>query len=190
MSDKHVHGGLIDQSQLDKAGHPLPAGVDLPAVDRFTLDDDDAGNCRLVTEDEIRGEYLDNPTQASPVQPEWLTLEIDNQPITFTYANGAQYTTPLGSIDWTAHIGADRFRKVGGIVYPVDASGNVMLNRATTPRLVNVREYLHEQIQQRSEERVEMAWLVNAFASIMSMNSGLDGIKTGKVVRHPGIENP
>jgi hypothetical protein len=173
-----VHGGLIDEDELERAGVPAPAGVDLPTVDgQITLDDDDAGECRYATKPEIRDIYLDNPVTATPIQPDVWTLEIDNQSVTFTYSNGAQYTIQLGQINWDPGPAASRYRKTGGIVYPTDEGGNVLVNATTTPRLANVRMNLHDQVREISEQRLEMAQLVNSFASILAMNSGLDGIK-------------
>jgi hypothetical protein len=174
----HMGGGLVDQSDLDGAGHPLPDGVTLTTVtDQITLDDDDAGECRFATKAEIRDIYLDNPVTATPVQPDVWTLEIDDQSITFTYSNGAQYTIQVGQINWDSGPYATRYRKTGGLVYPTDDSGNLQFNSTTMPRLVNVRTYLHDQVREVSEQRLEMAELVNSFAKILAMNSGLDGIK-------------
>jgi hypothetical protein len=62
-------------------------------------------------------------------------------------------------------------------VYPTDDAGTVLINSVTTPRLAAVRYYLHDEVRRISEERVEMAELVNSFAKIIAMTSGLDGIK-------------
>jgi hypothetical protein len=172
-------GPLVDESELERRGvAPPPPGVELPSVDgQLTLDDDDAGNCRFATKDEIRDIYLDNPVTATAVQPDVWTLEIDDQSITFTYSNGAQYTIQVGQINWDSGPAATRYRKTGGLVYPTDDSGNLLFNSTTMPRLANVRMDLHNQVREVSEQRLEMAELVNSFAKILAMNSGLDGIK-------------
>jgi len=175
-----AHVRLIDESELERQGvAPPPADVEIPTVDgQITLDDDDAGVCRFATKDEIRDIYVDNPITASPVQFDVWTLEgIDNQSITFGYANGTQYTVQVGQINWDSGPGASRYRKYGNIVYPTDDGGNVLNNAVTMPRLAHVRVWLHDQIREIAAERLQMAELVNAFASIMAMNSGLDGIK-------------
>jgi hypothetical protein len=174
----HMRGGLVDQSDLDAAGHPAPAGVQVPTViDQITLDDDDAGDCRFATKAEIKDIYLDNPVTATPVQPDVWTLEIDDQSVTFTYSNGVQYTLQVGQLNWGSGPYATRYRKTGGLVYPTDDSGNLMFNSTTMPRLLNVYTDLHNQALEVSEQRLEMAELVNSFAKILAMNSGLDGIK-------------
>ena len=168
-----VHGGRISSEELEDAGV-------VPTDYRITLDDDDASECRWTTKDEIRPIYVDNPTTASALQPDVWTLstdEIDRESITFGYSNGASLTTTLASIDMNSGPEASRYRKSGGIVYPADAGGNVIINGSTTPRLAHLRGWVHDQLRERSEQRVQMAEIVNAFASIMAMNSGLDGIK-------------
>ena len=176
MSDQgsfHVHGGRISSEELEDAGV-------VPTNYQVTLDDDDAGECRWATKDEIRSMYVDNPTTASALQPDVWTLsieQIDTESITFGYANGAPLTTTLGAIDMNFGGEATRYRKSGGIAYPADDGGNVIINASTAPRLVHLRQWVHEELRQRAEQRLQMAELVNAFASIMAMNSGLDGIK-------------
>jgi hypothetical protein len=145
-----------------------------------TLDDDEASVCRWATKDEIRPMYVDNPITASALQPDVWTLSIehiDGESITFGYANGASLTTTLGAIDMNFGAPATRYRKSGGIVYPADDGGNVIINAETAPRLVALRKWVHEELRQRADQRMQMAELVNKFAGIIGMNSGLDGIK-------------
>ncbi len=168
-----VSGGRISSEELEAAGVA-------PTDYQVALDDDDASECRSVTKDEIRQIYVDNPTTASALQPDVWTLstdEIDKESITFGYANGASLTTTLAWIDMNFGAEAERYRKSGGIVYPADAGGNVIMNASTAPRLAHLRSWVHDQLRERSDQRLQMAELVYAFASIMSMNSGLDGIK-------------
>jgi hypothetical protein len=174
----HVHTTIVDEKELEGQGvPPPPAGVELPSVDgQITLDDDDAGVCRFATKDEIRDLYVDNPVTASPVQPDVWTLDVDNQSVTFTYANGTEYTVQVGQINWDPGPGASRYRKYGNIVYPTDEGGNVLSNSVTMPRLAHVRVWLHDQVREIAAERLEMAELVHAFTEIIAKTSGLDGI--------------
>jgi len=169
----HVGAGRISSEELEDAGV-------VPTDYQVTLDDDDAGVCRWATKDEIRSMYVDNPVTASALQPDVWTLstdQIDGESITFGYSNGASLTTTLGAIDMNYGALATRYRKSGGIAYPADDGGNVIINASTAPRLVHLRSWVHDQLRERSEQRLQMAELVNAFASIMATNSGLDGIK-------------
>ncbi|HUP71580.1 MAG TPA: hypothetical protein VM282_00895 [Acidimicrobiales bacterium] len=168
-----VGAGRISSEELENAGV-------VPTDYQVTLDDDDAGECRWATKDEIRQIYVDNPVTASALQPDVWTLSIehiDGESITFGYANGASLTTTLGAIDMNFGANATRYRKSGGIAYPADDGGNVIINASTAPRLVALRKWVHDELRQRAEERLQMAELVNQFAGIIAMNSGLDGIK-------------
>ena len=53
----------------------------------------------------------------------------------------------------------------------------MIINASTAPRVVALRKWVHDELRQRAEERLQMAELVNQFAGIIAMNSGLDGIK-------------
>jgi hypothetical protein len=163
--DHPAHVRIVDIQDL---GIPPAPGVNLPTV-TYILDDDDAGECRYTSKDEIRPFYVDDPIHVTPVQPDVWTLDIDNQEVTFTYSTGAQYTVLLGSIDMNPGPGASRFRKSGNIVFPTDEGGQILLNATTTPRLAGLRIYLHEQTLRISEERLKMAEIVYAFTQIMHL---------------------
>ena len=175
MSDQgHFHAGahIISEEELRDAGVPIDPNVNLPTQNDVTLDDDDAQVCRWATKDEIRQLYVDNAVTASPIQPDVWTLEIDNESLTLGYANGASWTTTLGAIDWNSGPAATRYKKTGGIVFPADDGGNVIINATTAPRLAHLRIWAHDQIRQRAGERLQMAELVNAFATIIGQYSG------------------
>jgi hypothetical protein len=165
-------GPFISEDELREAGVPIDPNVNLPTVDNVTLDDDDAQVCRWATKDEIRHLYVDNAVTATPIQPDVWTLEIDNESITFGYSSGASWTTTLAAIDWNSGPAAARYRKSGGIVYPADDGGNVIINASTAPRLANLKIWAHEEIRKRAGERLQMAELVNAFATIIGQYSG------------------
>jgi hypothetical protein len=164
-------GPFISEDELRDAGVPIDPNVNLPTVDNVTLDDDDAQVCRWATKDEIRHLYVDNAVTATPIQPDVWTLEIDNESITFGYSSGASWTTTLAAIDWNSGPAAARYRKSGGIVYPADDGGNVIINASTAPRLANLKIWAHEEIRKRAGERLQMAELVNAFATIIRQYS-------------------
>jgi hypothetical protein len=156
----HVRGRLITVKELTDAGVHVDPTVNLPTVENFYLDDDDAGLCRMVTRDELRPIYADNPVYVAPIQPDWLTLEIENEPVLFTYGNGASMTTTLGSIDYGYGAGAARYRKSGGIAYPTDEGGNVVMNATTMPRLAQLHVWALEQMQQPRHRLAGLAVLL------------------------------
>lgn len=169
-----ANGPLVDIDDLRAAGVQLSDDVNVPVVDAtdYVLDDDDTQQCRYATEDEVRSMYIDNMVAVSAVQPDVWTLEIDQEHVTFTYDNGQTYTVRIGDIDMNRGPAATRYYKSHDLVYPTDDGQNVLLNATTTPRIAGLREWMHAELLRRSEERLEMAELVNAFATIMSQYSG------------------
>jgi len=166
MAGEHVHAGVISQDELDRAGIHTPSGVDLPTVDHsrdFTIDDNDTQQCYFISREDLAPIYIDNPVSVTPIQPDVWTLETDNEHVTFTYQNGAQYTVRLGDIELSGGGDPERLVKQGGIVYPM-SGGTVLLNPHTTPRLVHLRTWVLEQTLRISDERLKMAELVNEFA--------------------------
>lgn len=163
-----ANGPLVDVDDLRDAGVQLSDDVNEPVVvTDYVLDDNDSQQCRYATFDEVRSLYVDNMVEVSAVQPDVWTLDIDQQQVTFTYRNGHKYTVTIGDIDMYAGAAATRYYKSDDLVYPTDDAQNVLLNATATPRIAGLREWMHAEILRRSEERLEMAELVNAFATIM-----------------------
>ena len=178
MSNFEARGPFIDQRELDELGYPVPEGMELPSVQgaEYVIDDDDAQQCYGISESDLAPMYIDNPVEATPVQPDVWTLETDNEEVTFTYQNGVQYTVRLGNIELNGGGDPERLLKYNGLVYPM--TGNqVMLNPHTTPRLAHMRAWILEQTAQRAEERLKMAELVATFAQqIANLGSAADAV--------------
>jgi hypothetical protein len=159
----------MTREEMERAGIRFPDDnpeVDLPTVDHshdFTLDDYDTQQCYYISREQMAPMYIDNPLTVTPVQPDVWTLETDNEHVTFTYEGGAQYSVRLGDIEMSGGSAPDRFVKTGGLVYPMSGE-SVLLNPHTTPRLAHMREWVLEQTLRISEERLQMAELVNEFA--------------------------
>jgi hypothetical protein len=168
-----ANGPLVDVDDLRDAGVQLSDDVNVPViVTDYVLDDNDTQQCRYATADEVRSMYIDNMMTVSAVQPDVWTLEIDQEDVTFTYHNGQTYTVRIGNIDMDSGPAASRYYKSNDLVYPTDDGQNVLLNATTTPRIAGLRAWMHAEMLQRSEERLKMAELVNAFATIMGQYSG------------------
>lgn len=165
MSNFETRGPFISQDELDRLGHPVPEGMELPTVEAhdYVIDDEDSQSCYRISEHDLAPMFIDNPVEATPVQPDVWTLETDNEYVTFTYDNGAQYQVRLGDIDLAGGSDPERLVKYNGLVYPM--SGNqVLLDPHNTPRLAHMREWILEQTRERAAERLKMAELVSVFA--------------------------
>ena len=169
-----ANGPLIDVDALRDAGVPVSDEIDYPTVGGgLVLDDDDAQVCRYATAGELEPMYIDNAVNVSDVQPDVLTLEVDESDITFTMPNGRTWTTTVGQLRGDRSGTAERYRKTGDVVFPTDGSGYMLLNETTTPRLCGLYQWLHEQTRERSQVRLEIAEIVYAFTSIIGLNGQL-----------------
>ncbi len=177
MSD-YQSGPFVSQDELDRLGHPLPEGMNVPSVEtpEYVVDDNDSQSCYGISQHDLAPMYIDNPTAASPVQPDVWTLETDNEWVTLTYQSGAQYAVRLGDIDLSGGSDPDTLVKHNGLVYPM-SGGQVQLNPHTTPRLSHMRAWILEQTAQRAEERLKMAELVAIFAQqVANLGSAADTV--------------
>ncbi len=174
--DDGVRASLVNVDDIRESGNPWVSDeVNEPVVEvtPYVLDDEDNGECRYATADEVRSMYIDNPVTVEPVQADVWTLEMaDGEELTFTYDNGRTYTVRFADIDTNSGQDAARYYKVNDLIYPTDEGQNVVLNATSTPRLAGVKRYILEELARRSEQRLEMAELVNAFSTIISQNSG------------------
>ena len=174
MGDPRGDGPFVD---ADEIGLPPVEGLEPPTVSEpaYTLNDEDASNCRNIGAAELVAGYVDsNIVTTEPLQLDfWLDpANLDAQDLSVGYSDGRQLAIKLGSIGLAAGPWATEFTKRGGIIYPVDAGGQVLLDATNTPTLSWLRRHLHEQLAQLAGQRLEIAMIVGAFASAVS---GLGG---------------
>lgn len=158
--------GLKDELHLE-----MPSSTSF----NFSLIDHDNRECRGVTEDEIRPFYVDNEIDSiGPLRPDPWTLsadEIDKQELRITYADGRELGYRLGDISKEGGSPTTLFSQVEGIVFPIDESGNFLMDATNTPLLSAIRRDFHAQLAQMMEERLEVAFITAAFAQIIGLNS-------------------
>ena len=136
MPDK-IRGNMLI---LDPDSPLIAEGVYLPTVEPHTyvLLDDDAQECRVISEDELDWSYVDNNIESYQLQEvNWLTLEVDKEYVTITYSNGV----PLV---WISEQLANRTTQVG-----LNAEFDTV---ALHGKIVEVRE--NEAIIEASGERM------------------------------------
>ncbi|MGB8645247.1 MAG: hypothetical protein WCF84_08410 [Anaerolineae bacterium] len=142
-------------------------GLKLPTVEAHTyiLVDDDAKECRVISEDELEASYVDNNIHTFQLQEvNLLTLDVDNQYVTITYSSGAQTSLLLGSIDLGGGGLVEQYAKRNGVIYAIDDAGHVQLDATNTPNLVYVRKWYLGEAKRVNDERIEIAELVHDFA--------------------------
>ncbi len=157
----------VTLSKIDLGSIP---GLDLPTVDPGSnaLFDNDAKVCRIISDDELHAAYVDDNIDTFQLQNvNLLTLDVDNQFVTLTYANGAGIDMLLGWIDYAAPPRTTQYGQTAGIIYPIDANGNPLLNATNTPNLVAIRKWYAAEARRVNDQRVEIAEVVHSFAEII-----------------------
>lgn len=142
------------------------AGVDLPTREpnTYVLLDDDAQQCRTISEDEFYASYVDQNIETFQLDDvNWLTLDVDNHYVTLNYSNGAQTVVLLGSIDYNSGKQVEQYAKRNGIIYPIDESGRVQFDATNTPGLVAIRTAYWREAKRLNDCRIEMARIVYVF---------------------------
>jgi Putative peptidoglycan binding domain len=114
--------------------------------------------------------YVDYATGFQLQLDPWAPQNVDQQTIHLHYAGGQVYSVVLG------HIGTgnptDRYlMDSSGVVLPCDHSLAVSFTRSHVPHLYLLRESIHAAVARLIEERLEIAYIVAAFADIIGLNS-------------------
>jgi hypothetical protein len=161
--------------QLVKFDPDLVAqGVNLPEVDSrsYVLVDNDAGNCTRISDDDLAATFVDNHIASFQLLGiDWLTLDVDNQTLSITYESGATAQVPLGSIGDSMPGPSEVYGRSNGIIYPIDDNGNVILNGSTTPNLLKIRAWYHDEAKRVNDQRIQIAEVVHAFADILDVTA-------------------
>lgn len=183
MSATTVSAHIITDQELLDAGVKLREdGPDLqsPTVGGYYVIDNDAKTCRMADATEFNQTYVDKNIETFRLQ-DFSPFEesLDNENLIATYASGAVATIRFGLIDVNASGSpTDLYAKSDGLIYPIDESGSLVLNKTNTPVLAATRAKILEEWEQAGEDNVKMAELVEAFVKNgIAPVSGLDGIK-------------
>jgi hypothetical protein len=173
---------ITDQELLDAGVKLRQDGPDLqtPSIGGYYLIDNDAKTCRMADATEFNQTYVDKNIELFRLQ-DFSPFEesLDNENLIATYSSGAVASIRFGLIDVNASGSpTDIFAKSDGLIYPIDESGSLVLNKTNTPVLAATRAKILEQWEQAGEDNVKMAELVNHFVTAgIAPVSGLDGIK-------------
>ena len=116
----------------------------------------------MLSEDELRAAYVDSNIDTFQLLQDvsWLTLDVDNQYVNVKYTNGASTTLLLGSIDYGASVRTEQYGQSSGIIYPIDADGNLVLNATNTPSLKAMRVWYNSEAKRINDQRLQIAEIV------------------------------
>ena len=141
--------------------------LNLPSLEPHTyvLVDDDAKECRVISEDELEESYVDNNIETYVLEDvnAFALDQIDSEYLKIIYSAGPQISLLLGSIDFHGGARVDQYAKRNDIIYPIDESGRLRLNATNTPNLVNMRKWYLEEAKRVNDEHLEIADLVHQF---------------------------
>src|ERR1051325_6626242 len=136
-------------------------GLNLPSLDPHTyvLVDDDAKECRVISEDELEEFYVDNNIETYVLEDiNAFALDlIDSEYLRITYSTGPQISLLLGAIDLHGGVRVDQYAKRNDVIYPIDDLGRLRLNATNTPNLVNMRSWYLEEAKRVNDEHLEIA---------------------------------
>lgn len=146
-----------------------PPNVELPTVqpNQYSLVDDDAQVCSIIGDDELYASYVDRHIatyQLDGIESWPQVPNPDNHNVILTYANGNQTSISLGSISLDPGPTPDQYLKTGGIIYPIDSSGQSLLDATNTPNLTYIRNKYWDMARQKVTTDVFFAQIVAAFA--------------------------
>jgi hypothetical protein len=172
---------ITDQQLLDEGIKLRQDGPDLqtPTVGGYYLIDNDAKTCRMADATEFDETYVDKNIATFHLQDiSPFEESIDGENLILDYSNGTELSIKFGSIDLNSSGSpTDLYAKSGGLIYPIDESGSIALNRANTPILAKTREWILDKWEKAGEDNVKMAELVYILGRAVAANSALDGIQ-------------
>jgi RHS repeat-associated protein len=140
------------------------------------LENEDLGQTEKTTIDKIQDSslYIDNGIVSAGA-------EIDNlayariKALKLEYSNKPRALVPLSAVDVESRtVTAPTWRYVqrDGVIYPIDARGNIALNYYNTPNIVSYARMKLDDRTKALAEREQIAWTVNAFASAVAELGG------------------
>jgi|ERR1700730_6786526 len=148
---------------------------------KYSLLDDDAKVCKVIEEDEFKASYVDNNIQRCYLK-DYTPFEetLDNEYLVVKYYNGADTEILFGLVDsGVPQVRAEQYAKSNGIIYPIDDSGALQLNRVNTPTLAYARQWFLDEWKKATDQNLEMADLVDKFVKAgFDPVSGLEGVKS------------
>jgi hypothetical protein len=166
--NSQAHIQIIDPDRYDI---PVPSELELPSFTPYILLDEDEGQCRLVSWDEMEPNYIDNNIEEFQVRPDpFAFYQIDEEQGTLIVQDGREFPMQLSEI---AENGDEyQYAKVAGLIWPIDRNGARLLNPSTTPNLVAFKQRIHEIVEELSRQQLELAEMVYSFTRCMTGSLG------------------
>jgi RHS repeat-associated protein len=173
-----VSVGLINVDDLPQ--DRIDPTVDVPTAEnrgtKTTLNNRDVGRTEVVYSRDVTGSfgYVDNGLVRVFARGDVYTLEI--QTLIFEHADGTTLEVPYDEINFGVGPAASSYERVGGHVYPLRSDGSRAYDAVNTPQIVAGARLWADEVRKASEERLEIAELVNVFSGCIAASaSSLNG---------------
>ncbi len=158
----HVQFLKMDPALIDQR-------VNLPTVEpnTYILIDNDAQNCGVIQEDEFTASFVDRNIKTYILDggESWPEVpDPDKHNVILTYSSGTKATILVGSISLDDGPAPDQYAKSGGVIYPIDQSGALLLDATNTPGLSYIRQHYWDLAGQETASNLMFAEMVYFFA--------------------------
>jgi hypothetical protein len=196
MADSKVRPTLVNVDDLKGNPHVKPDSPDLrhSAPHKVKVIDLDQNKEYEVTDEQVKEikkspDFIDNFKELK-AQPDWMQLKVVK--IEFIYSSGKKFFVEMDSVNHGVNHNAHFYGRKGGIYYPRDADGKLLVDAVTTPHVVGGKEWIDKEIARRKQQREEIAWIVYTFAgAVASLGGAAGGGKGGGgTVRRPVGSGP
>lgn len=158
---------LIDAERYEL---PIDPNIDLPSLAPYVLLDDDIGECRAISWNEMEPDYIDTNILSLSLRPDPFNMnQVDEQEALLVLLNGQEAQLTLNEI--TVDNVSGIYYKSFGIVWPVDNDGFLLLNSNTTPNLVAFKDKIHEIVAELSRMQVMLGEIVFSFSQCMTTDN-------------------
>jgi hypothetical protein len=125
----------------------------------------------LYSDSDFAEYYVDNFTGFRIQSDPWNLHKVDEETLTVYLGNGLEFSTRLGSVGAGARAG-DLYMLHDSVIVPATQGYMIVLDQFHCPRLYHLRVAIHNAIQRAIAERLELAYLVAAFADVLTIASG------------------
>jgi predicted dehydrogenase len=138
---------------------------------QYVLLDDDAKTCRIIGDDEFNASYVEQNIKSYVLDgiETWPAVpNPDNHNVILTYTSGSTNSIALNSISLDPGPAPAQYYKTGGIIIPIDETGNALFDATNTPNLTYIRNQYWDMARRLVENNLFMAEMVATFASAVA----------------------
>lgn len=174
-----IRAGFISVEDVpEQPGAKLPTLPEAGGknLTRVTINDVDKQRTVVSTMHDVRSSpaYVDNEIVSVGAQVDNL-MYLRILALNYRYTNKPDALIPIDAIDFDNKVPSYKFIKENGVIYPLGADGQVMLNEPNTPRILAGAEMKLRDRLGALATREEYGWIVYQFAGAVAALGGVKG---------------